>query len=512
MITNRLNRAALITIPISMPATPVILPAYNPANCASGIVHIGIGAFHKAHQAVYTDDVLNLYGGDWRITAVSLRNPTARDQLTPQDGLYTVVEKNDKQIQHRIIGAVEKVLVAQENPTAVIAVLAQAATKIVSLTITEKGYCQSKGALDLHHPDIAHDLKNPAHPITMPGFIVAACVQRKQQQESGLTLTASGSTPAGFTLISCDNLQHNGQITRAVVIGFAQQIDAELAQWINDNITFCSTMVDRIVPATTPQDITDTRLALGFEDAATVICEPFRQWVIEDNFCNGRPRWEDAGALIVKDVTPFETMKLRLLNGSHSALAYLGFLSGYHYIHQAIANPEFYSLIAKLMDDEVSPTLAVPTGFELAPYKKTIRDRFANSQVPYKTTQVANDGSQKIPQRLLATANELIQQGRRPHIIALIIAAWFRFLEAEDSEGNSFEINDPLARQLTPVAREHRQDEKKQVNLLMETSGIFADSLMINEDFKQDIIDRLTQMHRVGVALTVTDFLAHYKI
>lgn len=500
MITNRLNRATLATLSTTAPAaTKMILPTYNPAQHASGIVHIGIGAFHKAHQAVYTDDVLNLYGGDWRITAVSLRNPTARDQLAPQDGLYTAVEKSDNNIQYRVIGAVEKVLVAPENPAAVIAVLAQAATKIVSLTITEKGYCQSRGALDLQHPDIIQDLKTPQHPITMPGFIVAACAQRKQQHA------------AGFTLISCDNLPHNGRITRAVVIEFAQQIDAELAQWISDNIAFCNTMVDRIVPATTPQDIIDTRLALGFEDTATVICEPFRQWVIEDNFCNGRPRWEDAGALIVKDVTPFETMKLRLLNGSHSALAYLGFLSGYQYIHQAIANPEFYSLIEKLMNDEISPTLAVPMNYELESYKKTIRDRFANSKVPYKTTQVANDGSQKIPQRLLATASELIQQGRRPAIIALIIAAWFRFLEAEDNQGHSFEVNDPLAKQLTTVARAHRHDEQQQVNLLMETFGIFPDVLMTSDLFKQDITDRLTQIHRQGVALTITEFLNHYK-
>ncbi len=469
----------------------VILPRYNPEQHASGIVHIGIGAFHKAHQAVYTDDVLNKFGGDWRITAVSLRNPNARDQLAPQNGLYTVVEKNDAAITYRIIAAVEKVLVAPENPAAVIAVLAQASTKIVSLTITEKGYCSEKGALDLKNKHIQDDLKNLTAPSTMPGFIVAACAQRKQHQQ------------AGFSLISCDNLSHNGRITRAVVLEFAEQYDASLANWIRDNVTFCSTMVDRIVPATSAQDIINTSQYIGMEDLATVICEPFRQWVIEDNFCTARPRWEEVGALIVKDVTPFENMKLRLLNGSHSTLAYLGFLCGYQYIHNAIADPALHLLVEHLMDDEVSPTLNVPEGFAFDLYKKEIRTRFSNSLVPYKTTQVASDGSQKLSQRLLNTAVELIQQGYRPKIIPFIIAAWFRYLTGIDEAGNIFTVTDPKANELTPLASALYRDEIERVKTLAKVAEIFPAELISHEQFMKDIAYWLTKINAQGTALSV---------
>jgi fructuronate reductase len=470
------------------------LPSYNPAEHACGIAHIGIGAFHKAHQAVFTHDLLNLQGGDWRITAISLRNPTARDQLAPQDGLYTLVEKSDGKINYRLISSVAKVLVAPEDPAAVIALLAQESTKVVTLTITEKGYCQTQGALDIQHPDICADLNNPSAPTSMPGFIVAACAQRRAQQR------------AGFSVISCDNLPHNGRIARAVVLGFAEQIDSELAAWISANISFCNSMVDRIVPATTAADIAATAEHLGLGDEATVVSEPFRQWVIEDNFCNQRPRWEAVGALIVKDVTPYETMKLRLLNGSHSTLAYLGFLSGYDFIHQAIADPELLALTKKLMDEEVSATLNVPKGFDLESYKQNIRARFSNSLVPYRTTQVANDGSQKLPQRLLLAASELLQIGAYPTTIALIVAAWFRFLEAEDSQGKSMEINDPMAKILTPIARGNRFNESMQVERLIAATGIFPPALKAHPTFIQDIEHWLKVIHQLGAKEAIRSF------
>lgn len=485
MINNRLNTSTLAQ------TTNVISPNYNPDEHASGIVHIGIGGFHKAHQAVYTDDVLNKFGGDWRITAVSLRNPTARDQLTPQDGLYTVVEKTDTAITHRIIGVIEKVLVAPENSSAVIELLAKTSTKVVSLTITEKGYCHNKGALDISNPQIQNDLKNPAIPTTMPGFIVAACSLRRKNLQPG------------FSVISCDNLSHNGKITASVVIEFAELQNVELAEWIRRNVSFCSTMVDRIVPATTEQDIIATANEIGVEDQAVVICEPFRQWVIENNFCTERPRWEDVGALIVDDVTPFETMKLRLLNGSHSTLAYVGFLAGHKYIHQAIADPALQLLIENLMDIEVTPTLHIPAGFDIDSYKKTIRTRFANSLVPYKTTQVAMDGSQKLPQRLLDTAVELIQQGYRPKIIPFIIAAWFIYLTGTNEAGEVFDVNDPKAKLLTPIAREIYQDELQQVMALIEASEIFPAELASNNQFVKDIADRLTQIKNSGITQAI---------
>ena len=470
------------------------LPNYTPADHACGIAHIGIGAFHKAHQAVFTHDLLNLQGGDWRIAAVSLRNPTARDQLAPQDGLYTLVEKSDANINYRIIGSVAKVLVAPEDPAAVIALLAQESIKVVTLTITEKGYCQANGALDINNPDICADLNNPSAPVSMPGFIVAACAQRRAQNTQG------------FSVISCDNLPHNGRIARAVVLGFAEHIDSELAAWISTNISFCNSMVDRIVPATTAADIAATAAYSGLIDEATVVSEPFRQWVIEDNFCNQRPNWEAVGALIVKDVTAYETMKLRLLNGSHTALAYLGFLSGYNFIHEAIADPELLALTKKLMDKEVSATLNVPKGFDLESYKQNIRARFSNSLVPYKTTQVANDGSQKLPQRLLSAASELLEAGVHPATIALIVAAWFRFLEGEDTQGNSMEINDPMAKVLTPIARANRTNEAAQVECLINAAGIFPEALKAHPTFIGDIEHWLKAIHQLGAKEAIRRF------
>lgn len=480
-------------------ATDVILPRYNPEQHASGIVHIGIGAFHKAHQAVYTDDVLNKFGGDWRITAVSLRNPGARDQLAPQNYLYSLVEKSDAAITYRIIAAVEKVLVAPENPAAVIALLAQSSIKIVSLTITEKGYCQTKGALELHNLQIQHDLKNPATPTTMHGFLVAACAQRKQNNQ------------CGFTVISCDNLAHNGNITRAVVLAFAAEWDASLANWISDNVTFCSTMVDRIVPATCAPDIQDASQHIGMEDQATVISEPFRQWVIEDNFCTARPPWEEVGALIVKDVIPFENMKLRLLNGSHSVLAYLGFLAGHTYIHEALADPAMHLLIENFMDHEVTPTLQVPEGFTLELYKKEIRTRFSNSLVRYKTTQVASDGSQKLLQRWLNTAVELIQLGYRPKIIPFVLAAWFRYLTGVDEGGNVFEVVDPKSHLLTPLACNtlpaSHSDEMQRVKALAKATDIFPAALIANESFMKDIAYWLTKINTQGIRFSIKQCL-----
>lgn len=476
-----------------------IKPSYIPAEHASGIVHIGIGAFHKAHQAVFTDDILSSQGGNWRITAVSLRNTSARDQLAPQNGLYTLVEKSEASINYRVIGSIEKVIVAPENPMAVIELLSQETIKIVTLTITEKGYCQTNGFLDLNNPDIKKDLENPLNPTTMPGFIVAACAARRKQQKGG------------FTVISCDNLPHNGRITRAIILAFAEQRDNQLATWINRHVSFCNSMVDRIVPATTHQDIVATENHLGVTDNATVVSEPFKQWVIEDNFCSDRPRWEDVGAILVKDVTLYEKMKLRLLNGSHSALAYLGFLSGHDYIHQAIANPDLLRLVEKLMNEEITVTLEVPDDFDLAAYKHAIRSRFTNSLVPYKTTQVANDGSQKLPQRLLAAGSELLQKGLYPATIALIVAAWFRFLEAESNDGKPMEINDPMAKTLTPIARNHRFDEAKQVDSLIAESAIFPKELIKNTQFIHDVENWLASIHQHGAAETIKTFLSYHE-
>lgn len=488
-----MNKTTLSTANLQQVKAGVTLPKYTPSEHKSGIVHIGIGAFHKAHQAVFTDDVLNMHGGDWRITAVSLRRPDARNQLEKQDNLYTVVEKTDGKITPRVIGAVEKVLVCPENPQQVIDTLASASTKIVSLTITEKGYCQKNGALDTLNSDIVHDLANLQAPKSMPGLIVAACASRKAQNL------------AGFTVMSCDNLPHNGKITQAVVLAFAQQVSDELAKWIQTHVSFCSTMVDRIVPAMTDKGLNEVEALIGLKDDAAIICEPFRQWVIEDNFIAGRPKWEDAGALLVSNVTIYEDMKLRLLNGSHSTLAYIGFLCGYTFIHEAIANPALCSLVKTFMDNDVTPTLDIPQGFDIEAYKVIIRERFANSCVPYKTTQVASDGSQKLPQRILAVAQNTLENGKQPQTLALIIAAWFQFLEAKDINGNSYTVNDPMADALVAAAQA-ATSEKQQVEALISASDIFPESVKNNTDFITRITTFLQNLHSQGALKVVEGF------
>ena len=323
----------------ALPAT-VARPAYDPSTTDVGIVHLGIGAFHRAQTAVYSDDALALEPGPWGICGVSLRSARVRDRLAPQDGLYTAVEKSPSGIRRRVIGSVREVLFLGDQRDAVHARLTAPPTRVVTLTVTEKGYCHdpATGKLNLAHPDIVHDLAQPEHPQSAIGLIVAALDARKRSGERA------------FTVVCCDNLPHNGALVRGLAGAFAQTRDPALARWIEDNASFPSTMVDRIVPATTDADIAENDAVLGLHDAAPVMHEPFRQWAIEDQFVAGRPGWESAGAELVRDVAPFEAMKLRLLNGSHSAFAYLGYLAGYEFIYQVAAH-EAYVAAMQLAGD-----------------------------------------------------------------------------------------------------------------------------------------------------------------
>ncbi|MEP6943950.1 MAG: mannitol dehydrogenase family protein, partial [Betaproteobacteria bacterium] len=312
-------------------SAPIVRPGYDPRAIGVGIVHLGIGAFYRAQSAEYTDDAIARNGGDWGICGVSLRSADVRDRLAPQDGLYTAVEKSPLGIRRRIIGSVREVLYLGDERARVQARLASAQTSIVSLTITEKGYCHdpATGRLNFAHPDIVHDLATPQAPISAVGLLVAALEARQRSHGKPMTV------------LCCDNLPHNGALVRGLVLAFGQARDGALAAWIARNATFPSTMVDRIVPATTDADIADNDAALGLHDAAPVMHEPFKQWAIEDDFAAGRPAWERVGAQLVTDVEPFEAMKLRLLNASHSAFAYLGFLAGHEYIYQVAAQEPF---------------------------------------------------------------------------------------------------------------------------------------------------------------------------
>lgn len=411
----------------------VIRPAYDRAAVICGVVHLGIGAFHRAHQAVVFDDALNAGDLRWGIVAASLRSPAVRDQMAPQDGLYTMLVRDGAAEQARLIGAVSQVIVAPEEPQALLAALASPDTHIVTLTVTEKGYKldPATGALIESDPQLAADLASLESPQTAPGYLVAALALRK----------AAGLPP--FTAISCDNLPHNGTRLRAAVIALARRHDPALAEWIAEEGAFPETMVDRIVPATTAEDIEALAGRIGVEDQAMVKTEPFLQWVIEDRFCGPRPAF-GAGVQVTAAVAPWEEAKLRLLNGAHSGIAYLGGLAGIDHVHEVLALPEARHFVESLWD-EAETTLSPPAELDIAAYRRDLMARFDNPTLKHRTRQIAMDGSQKLPQRLLATIAARLAAGQGIDALALAVAAWVRWQAGQDDLGHSHQVDDPLA-------------------------------------------------------------------
>ena len=373
---------------------------------APGILHLGPGAFFRAFLGPFTDEAIGISGGDWGIIAVSLQSTTARDQLAPQGCAYTALERGPEGDIARRIDAIADVMVAPEDPTAIVALLADPAIRIVSLTVTEKGYCRDPQTGDLlrDHPDIQHDLANPDRPRSAIGFIIA-----------GLRARRDGNLPS-FTVLTCDNLPMNGRMVRKVVTAFARETDPDLASWIETNAAFPCTMVDRITPATTPRDIKSLASVDGYLDHAAIVHEPFRQWVIEDAFTTGHPDWGAAGAQFVSNVELHELMKLRCLNGTHSALAYLGYLAGHDTIAEAVADPPFKTLCDRLWQDEILPTLNTPEGEDLSRYCRSLMERYRNPAIRHRTWQIAMDGSQKLPQRILATIKDRMARGAVPDL------------------------------------------------------------------------------------------------
>jgi len=486
----RLSQSTLATLPSGIAG-----PARRPATV--GIVHLGLGAFHRAHQVAYTDDAL-LHAGPaaagMGICAVSLKTPGARDRLAPQDGLYTLIEKSPEGVRRRVLGSLIEVRFLGEERHEVHARLAAKETSIVSLTITEKGYGHdpATGALNPAHPEIAPDLADPGHPRGAVGLIVAALDARR----------LSHGVP--LTVLCCDNLPHNGRLVRGLVLDFARRRDDALAHWIERHVTFPSTMVDRIVPATTDADVAENDAALGLTDAAPVVCEPFRQWVIEDAFVGGRPPWESAGAELVDDVAPYEAMKLRLLNGSHSALAYLGYLAGYEYIYQVAGDPAFATYMRALMGEAV-PTLRVPARVDLGGYRDALARRFVNPALPHRTKQIAMDGSQKLPQRLLGTVRDNLASGRPIARLALAVAAWMRYVGGRDESGRAIDVADPLAATFAAIAEAHRGDPAAHARALLGVEAVFDHDLPQDPRFTRPVIAWLESLHAQGAARTVQD-------
>lgn len=487
---KRLSPSTLSDLPAGVSAL-----VYDRAATRIGIVHLGIGAFHRAHQAVMTEAVLAAGDLVWGIAGVSLRSAETRNALAPQDGLYTVAVRDGAGDRFAVIGAVLRLLVAPEDPEAVLELMAAPDTRIVSLTVTEKGYCHlpATGELDEGHPDILHDLANPHRPRTAIGFLVEALARRRQ---AGL---------APFTVLSCDNLPANGWVTARVVTRFAALRDPELAAYVTAHGAFPSSMVDRIVPGTTEADRALVAGALGLEDAWPVMTEPFRQWVIEDRFPAGRPDWAAAGATFVADVAPFEQMKLRLLNGSHSTLAYLGALAGHETVADAMAAPGFAALLEGMMREEVSPTLPPLAGFDLAAYRAGLLARFRNPALRHRTAQIAMDGSQKLPQRLLGTIRDRLKAGAGFDRLALGVAAWMVYATGRDEARNPVDVRDPLSSRLA-AATAGKREASALVEAYLGIREVFGDDLPASTPFRTTLVRVLDGLLADGAARTAGSF------
>ncbi|WP_064117985.1 mannitol dehydrogenase family protein [Pseudomonas fluorescens] len=420
-------------------AAEVQLPVYSLSDTRQGIAHIGVGGFHRAHQAYYTDALMNTGEAlDWAICGVGLRaeDRRARDDLKEQDYLFTLFELGDSDdTEVRVIGAIRDMLLAEDGAQALIDKLADPQIRIVSLTITEGGYCidDSNGEFMAHLPQIQHDLAHPEAPKTVFGFLCAALEKRR-----------AAGIPA-FTVMSCDNLPHNGAVTRKALLAFATLRNSNLCSWIDANVSFPNAMVDRITPMTS----TAHRLQLadkhGVDDAWPVVCEPFVQWVLEDKFVNGRPAWEKVGVQFTDDVSPYEEMKIKLLNGSHLALTYLGFLKGYRFVHETMNDPLFVRYMRAYMDLDVTPQLAPVPGIDLTDYKNTLVARFSNQAIADQLERVCSDGSSKFPKFTIPTINRLIADGQETKRAALVVAAWALYLKGVDENGDTYSIPDPRA-------------------------------------------------------------------
>lgn len=460
-----------------------------------GIVHLGTGAFHKAHQAVYFDRLMELGETGWMIQGASLRRPVAANQLNPQDGLFTLAERDGEKTSYRIIRSIKKVIQATSDPISLVDALGDPSTVLVTLTITEKGYCldPTTGALNLDDPAVKADLKDLSCPQTAPGYLAAGLAKRRSE----------GLKP--YTVLSCDNIPENGVRTRRAVLEIAQAIDSELARWIETEGAFPSSMVDRIVPATTIEDVKALEARLGIRDEAMVKTEPFNQWVVEDRFCNIRPSLDRVGVQFTDTIAPFEQAKLRLLNAAHSALAYLGPLAGHDYVHDAIAAPGFEALIDAIWD-EAETTLEPNDDLDISEYRGQLKARFQNAALMHKTRQIAIDGSQKIPQRFLHSMIERRQQGLSSPALSLALAGWMRWQIGEDENGASYKVDDPLSEKLGQIARRVGKDASALSAGLLAISEVFPVQLANDEKFCAELRQSLAKLFESGTAETVREF------
>ena len=482
-----MSRLSFATLPSANASEDILLPPPGAADQGIGILHLGIGAFHRAHQAVITQDATRITGDDrWGICGVTQRSSSVRDQLVTQDGLYGVLERSPERTRLRLVGAVRDVIYPAEQQAALDARFDDPAVAVLTLTITEKGYTRDgHGALDVADPLVAHDLAGGA-----PKSAVGRLVRGLQ--------TRSRGTGAPLTVLSCDNLNGNGEVLARLVADFCAALPTAegdpLAQWLEANVTFPCSMVDRIVPATTAADRSFAQSMLGLTDEGLVVAEPFRQWVIENDFAADRPAWELAGAQLTTDVAPYELMKLRVLNGSHSTLAYLGALAGYATIAETVADESLLAVARGLITEDVIPTLRAPDGTDLAAYGAEVLNRYANPALAHRTIQIAMDGSQKLPLRLLGTVRDNLAAGRKPQWAARGVAAWMAYVASPAARtGLALPIDDPMAARLTTDAR-GQSDPARIVNALLAHPEIFGDDLPQDDWFRTELISNVRDL------------------
>ncbi|WP_235867266.1 mannitol dehydrogenase family protein [Roseibium marinum] len=436
----------------------------------AGIVHLGLGAFFRTFGAVYIEEAMEKSGGDWGIIGVSLQSPTTRDLLAPQDFVYTAQELGPGGSRLHQVEILRDVLVAPESPEALLAAMADPAIRIVTLTVTEKGYCHdpASGSLNFKHPGIQHDLTSEL-PTTAPGYLVRALQRRK----------AAGLPP--FTVLTCDNLPDNGRLVKGIVLELARKIDPGLADWLQAEGRFPATMVDRIVPATKPEDVEALAARTGRLDAAPVMHEPFRQWVVEDDFVpaygkDARPDLGAVGVELVGNVTAYENMKLRMLNGTHSSLAYLGYLAGHETIAETIADPVLAGYVKRLWREEIIPSFSAPPGIDIAGYADALFDRYSNPGIQHRTWQIAMDGSQKLPQRILGTLRDNLAGDRACPGLLTAVAAWMIYVGGTDLKGEPIDVRDPLSDRLKALS-DGASDAQGKVAALLGVRDIFDAAL-----------------------------------
>ncbi len=474
----------------------VPVPDYDRAALRVGIVHLGVGGFHRAHQAMYLDALMQQGQAlDWALCGVGVLPHDRRiiETLQRQDGLYALVVKHpDGRREPRVIGSVARALLAPDDPTAVLDQMADPAVRIVSLTITEGGYLvnQVTGEFDADDPSIAPDLVPGATPTTAFGFLVAALARRR----------AEGTPP--FTVLSCDNIPGNGDVARRMLSAFARVLDPELADWMLAEVSFPSCMVDRITPVTATDDVQQLEQEFGVADAWPVVCEPFTQWVVEDEFALGRPPLEDVGVQVVADVEPYELMKLRLLNASHQALTYLGYLAGYRYAHEVCADPLFRRFLLGYMEDEGSPTLPEVPGVDLDAYRHGLVERFANPEVRDTLARLCAESSDRIPKWLVPVIQENLRTDGEIRRSALVVASWARYAEGVDEQGEPIEVVDRLKDRVMAAAARHDEDPLA----LLRDRDLFGD-LLDDGRFTTAYVEALTSLRTRGARATLEELV-----